>query len=110
MVFKLFVLVLVAAFFYKWIVGRWPWQKAIPARTQALFEARKVLGLQADANRTDIIAAHKRVIALVHPDRGGSSAQVHEANAARDLLLDELPKEVSRDAPPETPKDDEEPS
>jgi len=28
---------------------------------------------------------------MVHPDRGGSNGQVHEANAARDLLLDELP-------------------
>ncbi len=28
---------------------------------------------------------------MVHPDRGGTNAQVHEANAARDLLLDELP-------------------
>jgi hypothetical protein len=30
-------------------------------------------------------------VTVVHPDRGGSSGQVHEANAARDLLLDELP-------------------
>jgi hypothetical protein len=27
---------------------------------------------------------------VVHPDRGGTSDQVHEANAARDLLLAEL--------------------
>ena len=33
----------------------------------------------------------KRLIAMVHPDRGGTDGQVHEANAARDLLLDELP-------------------
>ena len=30
---------------------------------------------------------------MVHPDRGGTNEQVHEANAARDLLLDELPEE-----------------
>jgi hypothetical protein len=28
---------------------------------------------------------------MVHPDKGGSNAAVHEANDARDLLLDELP-------------------
>ena len=31
------------------------------------------------------------VLAVVHPDRGGTNDQVHEANAARDLLLNELP-------------------
>jgi len=31
------------------------------------------------------------LIAMVHPDRGGTNGQVHEANAARDLLLDDLP-------------------
>ena len=30
---------------------------------------------------------------MVHPDRGGTAEQVHEANAARDLLLDELPRQ-----------------
>jgi len=30
---------------------------------------------------------------MVHPDRGGTNEQVHEANAARDLLLDELPQD-----------------
>jgi len=28
---------------------------------------------------------------MVHPDKGGTNEQVHEANAARDLLFDELP-------------------
>ena len=34
---------------------------------------------------------YRRLIAIVHPDRGGTNDQVHEANAARDILLDELP-------------------
>ena len=79
---------------YRWIVGRWPWQPKISTRNQALFRARRLLGIEANANRADIMAAHKRLIAMVHPDRGGSNDQVHEANAARDLLLDELPHEV----------------
>lgn len=95
--FKLFVLVVILLFFYKWIVGRWPWQKALSTRSQAIVEARKLLGTKANANRADINAAHKRILAMVHPDRGGSNTQVHEANAARDLLLNELPPEVSAD-------------
>jgi DnaJ homolog subfamily C member 19 len=37
--------------------------------------------------------AHRRLIARIHPDRGGSTEQVHEANAARDLLLRTLPSD-----------------
>ena len=91
---KLFVLAAVLVLAYKWITGRWPWEKKISTRSQAIFEARKLLAVDARASRSDIIAAHKRLIAMVHPDRGGSNQQVHEANAARDLLLDELPREV----------------
>ncbi len=38
-----------------------------------------------------MIEAHRRLLAMVHPDRGGTNEQVHEANAARDVLLAELP-------------------
>ena len=40
--------------------------------------------------RDDVVKAHRQRIAAVHPDRGGSDAKVHEANAARDLLLSDL--------------------
>jgi DnaJ family protein C protein 19 len=43
-----------------------------------------------DAGASEIADAHRRRIARVHPDRGGSNDQVHEANAARDLLLARL--------------------
>ncbi|MBH5321505.1 J domain-containing protein [Aurantiacibacter sediminis] len=91
---RLIVLIGVGLLAYRWIVGRWPWQPKISTRNQAIFRARRLLGIEAGANRADIMAAHKRLIAMVHPDRGGSNDQVHEANAARDLLLDELPHEV----------------
>ncbi|WAT17289.1 J domain-containing protein [Aurantiacibacter sp. MUD11] len=80
--------------FYRWILGRWPWQPKMSTRNQALFRARRLLGVEHNANRSEIIAAHKRLVAMVHPDRGGTNQQVHEANAARDLLLDELPDAV----------------
>ncbi len=75
------------------VTGRWPWHYLRPAstRSQALFRARKLLGVRAGASRQEIVEAHRRLIALVHPDRGGTNAQVHEANAARDILIDELP-------------------
>lgn len=77
----------------RWITGKWPWQflRGASTRQQALFKARKLLAVKADAGHEDIMAAHKRLITMVHPDRGGTNDQVHEANAARDLLLDELP-------------------
>jgi curved DNA-binding protein CbpA len=53
--------------------------------------ARALLGVSPSASREEVIVAHRQLVALVHPDRGGSDAQVHEANAARDLLLERLP-------------------
>ena len=77
----------------KYILGRWPWDflRPPPTRAQAVFRARKLLAVRAGASRTEIIDAHRKLIAVVHPDRGGTNSLVHEANAARDLLLDELP-------------------
>lgn len=75
------------------IFGKWPWQLAQTksTRSQALFRARKLLGVSEKATRDDIIHAHKQLLTMVHPDRGGTNDQVHEANAARDLLINELP-------------------
>jgi DnaJ homolog subfamily C member 19 len=79
---------------WKLITGRWPWERKLSTRAQAVFRARKLLGVPAAASRDEILAAHKRLVAMVHPDRGGTDGQVHEANAARDLLLDELPHQL----------------
>ena len=79
---------------WKLITGRWPWERKLTTRAQAVFRARKLLGVTAAASRDEILAAHKRLVAMVHPDRGGTDGQVHEANAARDLLLDELPHQL----------------
>jgi len=76
---------------WKLVTGRWPWERKVATRAQAVFRARKLLGVSAAASREEILVAHKRLVTMVHPDRGGSNGQVHEANAARDLLLDELP-------------------
>lgn len=92
---RLLVLLVLASVVCRWALGKWPWDylRPAPTRQQALFRARKLLGIDAGANRDEIISAHRRLVAMVHPDRGGTNEQVHEANAARDLLLDELPYE-----------------
>ena len=88
---RLVILLGAAALLWKMASGRWPWEPNVSTRNQALFRARKLLGVRAGANRPEIIEAHRRLLVMVHPDRGGTNDQVHEANAARDLLLDELP-------------------
>ena len=89
---KLIWLLVVATFGCKLVTGRWPWEFA---RSLSLSEpqrrARTLLGVARLASRPEIIEAHRRLITQVHPDRGGSAELVHEANAARDLLLARLP-------------------
>lgn len=48
-----------------------------------------VLGVSPDASRAEIEAAHRRLIAEHHPDRGGSPERAAEINAARDAGLRE---------------------
>jgi len=91
---KVIVIIGAVILLYYFLFKRWPWQPKVSAHNQAMDNARKVLGVSRFASRTDIIAAHKRLVAMVHPDRGGTSAQVHEANAARDLLLAQLPDDT----------------
>lgn len=90
---KLLLYAVVLCALCRWAFGKWPWDflRPIPTRSQAIFNARKLLAVREQASREEIIEAHRRLLTLVHPDKGGSNAQVHEANAARDLLLDELP-------------------
>jgi hypothetical protein len=88
---RLLVYAALAVIVWKMASGRWPWEPKVSTRAQAVFRARKLLGVRAGADRVEIIEAHRRLLALVHPDRGGTNEQVHEAQAARDVLLDELP-------------------
>ena len=90
----LFFLVL-AALACRLFTGRWPWQflQSGTTRSQALSRARRLLGVRANASRHEIVEAHRRLTGLVHPDRGGSTSAMQEANAARDLLLAELTHE-----------------
>ena len=89
---RLAIILIIVCILFRWALGKWPWQflDPKPTRAQAIFNARKMLRVEEGASREQILAAHKKLIAMVHPDRGGSNAAVHEANDARDLLLAEL--------------------
>jgi preprotein translocase subunit Sec63 len=82
---KLFVAVVLAALLYGWWRSRMT--QAPPMRAA---EARALLGLSEGASLDDIRDAHRRLIAKVHPDAGGSAGLATRVNAARDALIDEL--------------------
>ena len=91
MIVKLIMLLALASIACKSLSGHWPWELMRAAdRSAAEARARSLLGVSRGASREDIIDAHRRRLTQVHPDRGGSSAAVHEAAAARDLLLGRL--------------------
>jgi type VI protein secretion system component VasK len=57
-------------------------------------EARELLGVPDDADQETIRAAHRRLIAKVHPDAGGSADLARRVNAAREILLSEIRNRV----------------
>ncbi len=52
-------------------------------------EAADILGVAPDAAADDIKAAHHRLMAANHPDKGGSPWLARQINMARDTLLNE---------------------
>lgn len=75
------------------LVVLWLWlrRKVTPPAERALIEARAVLGIGLRADADAIRAAHRRLVADAHPDRGGSPELTRRLNDARDLLLRQLP-------------------
>ena len=60
-----------------------------PASTSTMNrkEALAVLGLGEAATREDIIAAHRKLMQKIHPDRGGNDYLAAKINQAKDLLV-----------------------
>ncbi|MBB6124932.1 molecular chaperone DnaJ [Sphingobium subterraneum] len=85
------------ALLYAW--RRWQGGKRAPkpttfaasmAETEAVAEARALLGLSTDADEAAIRAAHRHLIAKIHPDAGGTQALAEKINGARNILLRHL--------------------
>ncbi|HEV7661104.1 MAG TPA: J domain-containing protein [Allosphingosinicella sp.] len=78
---KLLIGLVAAALLYGWL------RRSFGAPAMRANEARTLLGVRDDANVEEIRAAHRRLIARVHPDAGGSAGLASQLNAARDALL-----------------------
>lgn len=64
-----------------------------PSRGSALSraEALQVLGLEtSQPSRAEVLAAHRRLIQKLHPDRGGSKYLAQQLNEAKQRLLEDL--------------------
>lgn len=70
------------------LFGGWLLLRKTPPRpSMAESEARAILGVGLNADADAIRAAHRRLVAAVHPDRGGSAELARRINVARDVLL-----------------------
>ena len=78
----------VLALLVVWLV--WRLLRPAPRPVTRLAKARAALGVGAEADAAAIRAAHRRLIAKTHPDRGGSDEAARRLNEARDLLLRQL--------------------
>lgn len=62
-------------------------QQPTEKTNMSIEQALDILGLEANPSHDDIISAHRRLIAKIHPDQGGSEALARDVNLARDILL-----------------------
>lgn len=83
---KLLTLLALAALVVIWWRGNQQRRRV----TMPLREARALLGVRENDDEATIRAAHRRLIAKVHPDSGGTPELARRTNIARDVLLAHL--------------------
>ena len=67
-----------------------PTSSGPPARAMGEDEALSVLGLVKGADAEQIRLAHRKLIAQLHPDKGGTDYLAAKINEARDFLMRQL--------------------
>jgi DnaJ homolog subfamily C member 19 len=73
------------------------WRRQRPVRpTMPIEDARRLLGVPEEATLAEIRDAHRRLIAKVHPDAGGSAELANRVNVARDTLVAEMNRRTPR--------------
>ena len=82
---KIGLAVLLGVMIYAWLRRR-----IGSAATMRPTEARALLGVGEQASLQEIREAHRRLMAKVHPDVGGTADLATRVNAARDALVAEL--------------------
>jgi hypothetical protein len=78
---------LIGASLYLGAAGRRTPKRAERPEAMDLDEARRILGVAANADRAEIESAYRRLMLRAHPDQGGSTGLAAQLNAARDRLL-----------------------
>lgn len=83
------LLLLIAIAFVAFYIGK----RMLSSGTgMSRYEAARLLEVNPEADAETILAAHRRLIAKVHPDAGGSAELAARVNQARDTLLRGLPR------------------
>ena len=72
------------------------WRRRVAPVGMPLEDARRLLGVGPDATLAEIRNAHRRLIARVHPDIGGSAELAERVNVARDTLVAEMNRRTPR--------------
>jgi DnaJ homolog subfamily C member 19 len=71
-------------------------RRRVSAAVMPVEDARKLLGVGPEASLAEIREAHRRLIARVHPDAGGSQELANRVNVARDTLVAEMNRRTPR--------------
>ena len=73
------------------------WRRGLhTANNMPVEDARRLLGVGPEATLAEIRDAHRRLIARVHPDSGGSDELANRVNVARDTLVAEMNRRTHR--------------
>lgn len=84
------VAIAIAATWYRGMSWRMLKNARLPAETDALEQARLLLGVSRFDDAARIKEKHRALMTAHHPDVGGDDSRARELNAARDLLLNEI--------------------